>query len=99
MRFWTLVLFLSLTLLGCADIHPGAQRALDPICYEASPHFFYGFWHGLIFLFSFLGKYLFGMEIALFSPCGDGWYWFGFLFGIGSLGVSGGAKRSRRSRA
>jgi hypothetical protein len=91
------VLFLALS--GCAEPHVAAQEALAPICGQSSPNFFVGWWHGFIAVFSFIGKYLFGMNIAMYAPCGDGWYWFGYLMGAGVLfgGGSGGVS-SRRNR-
>lgn len=51
--------------------------------------FFSGIWHGLIFLFSLIGK-LFGADIGLYAMNNSGfWYWLGFLFGMGGLGGGG----------
>jgi hypothetical protein len=56
--------------------------------------FFSGFWHGLILIFSLLGK-LFGFDIGIYAENNTGFtYWLGFVLGIGGLG--GGAASSRR---
>ncbi len=56
--------------------------------------FFSGIWHGIIFVFSLIGK-LFGANIGLYAEHNSGFfYWLGFIIGIG--GLSGGGFFSRR---
>lgn len=56
--------------------------------------FFSGIWHGIIFVFSLIGK-LFGANIGLYAEHNSGFfYWLGFIIGIGGLG--GGGFFSRR---
>jgi len=66
-----------------------------PTAYEQEPSgFFSGFWHGMILIFSLLGK-LFGADIGIYALHNTGFtYWLGFILGIGALG--GGAASSRR---
>ncbi len=55
--------------------------------------FFGGIWHGLIFMFSLIGKIL-GFDTGIYAEDNTGFtYWLGFVIGIGGLG--GGAARSR----
>jgi hypothetical protein len=56
--------------------------------------FFGGLWHGIIAPVSFVGS-LFSNHIAVWAVNNNGgWYSFGFLIGVGSLGF-GGSKASR----
>lgn len=51
--------------------------------------FFSGLWHGIIFVFSLLGK-LFGADIGIYAEHNTGFtYWLGFIIGIGGLGGGG----------
>ena len=55
--------------------------------------FFSGLWHGLIIVFSLIGK-LFGADIGIYAEHNTGFfYWLGFILGIGGLG---GGSASRR---
>jgi len=57
---------------------------------------FSGIWHGLILIFSLIGK-LFGAHIGIYAEHNTGFtYWLGFIIGIGGLG--GGGAASRRNR-
>ena len=66
-----------------------------PSGYE--PHeagFFSGIWHGIILIFSLIGK-LFGADVGIYAEHNSGFfYWLGFIIGIGALG--GGGSRARR---
>jgi hypothetical protein len=54
--------------------------------------FFGGIWHGIILVFSLIGK-LFGGDIGVFADHNTGFtYWLGFIIGVGGLG-SGAASR------
>jgi len=56
--------------------------------------FFSGIWHGIIIVFSLIGK-LFGAEIGIYAEHNTGFtYWLGFIIGIGGLG--GGGSTARR---
>lgn len=56
--------------------------------------FFGGLWHGIIAPVSFVGS-LFSNDIAVWAVNNNGgWYTFGFLIGVGSLGF-GGSKASK----
>ncbi|MCE2681533.1 MAG: hypothetical protein ACK49D_10165 [Flavobacteriia bacterium] len=81
--FSLLIIFLLINLTSCA-----------PIEYEQEPSgFFSGFWHGMILIFSLLGK-LFGFDIGIYALHNTGFtYWLGFILGIGALG--GGAASTR----
>ncbi len=80
----SLTVILMLTLTACAP--SGFERE------EAG--FFSGIWHGMILIFSFIGK-LFGADIGIYAEHNTGFtYWFGFILGIGGFG--GGAASSRR---
>jgi hypothetical protein len=55
--------------------------------------FFSGIWHGLIIVFSLMGK-LIGMDIGIYADNNTGFtYWLGFILGIGGFG--GGSASSR----
>jgi hypothetical protein len=66
-----------------------------PSGYERSEAgFFSGIWHGMILIFSIIGK-IFGADIGIYAEHNTGFtYWLGFVIGIGGLG--GGAASSRR---
>lgn len=56
--------------------------------------FFSGILHGLIIVFSLIGK-LFGADVGIYAENNTGFfYWLGFLIGLGGFG--GGAASSRR---
>jgi len=60
--------------------------------------FWNGLWHGMIAPFTFIG-HLFDHDIAVFATNlkgSGGWYYFGFLWGVGAL--TGGTTRTVRSR-
>ena len=73
---------------GCADV--------SPVCPAEGDHlygFWGGLWHGLIFVWSFIGS-LFSDDIAVYAVNNTGgWYDFGFLLGLGGLGFGGGRAR------
>ena len=55
--------------------------------------FFSGIWHGLILIFSLIGK-VFGADIGIYAEHNTGFtYWIGFIIGIGGFG--GGVKSTR----
>lgn len=77
-----MLVVLALVLLsGCA--HP------EPIqnCLVGVKHgFWFGLWNGMTAGFSFIGS-LFDKSIAVYAVNNNGgWYNFGFLLGVGSLG-------------
>lgn len=56
--------------------------------------FFSGIWHGLIFVFSIIGK-VFGADIGIYAENNTGFtYWLGFNIGLGGFG--GGSYSSKR---
>jgi hypothetical protein len=58
--------------------------------------FWGGLWHGIIAPFDFIGM-LFTDDIAVYAPHNNGgWYAFGFLLGIGSLGASSGYASNKK---
>lgn len=65
-----------------------------PSGYESSAAgFFSGIWHGIIIVFSLIGK-LFGADIGIYAEHNTGFtYWLGFIIGIGGLGGGGSAAR------
>ena len=65
-----------------------------PKGYEPSEAgFFSGIWHGIIIVFSLIGK-LFGANIGIYAEHNTGFfYWLGFITGLGGLG--GGASSRR----
>lgn len=71
-------------LTNCADV-----VAIEKCVGVAKTYgFWFGFWHGLITPFSFIGS-LFCNDIAIYAINNTGgWYDFGFLLGIGGLGFS-----------
>lgn len=75
-----IVISIFLLLSGCAD-HVTFQEAVDiePV------GFWYGFWHGLIFPFAWIGS-LFLEDIAVYAIYNNGgWYDFGFMLGVGGI--------------
>lgn len=83
---FTLVLLISLT--SCApEGHTVKEYG-----------FFYGIWHGMIFIVALIGK-LFGADIGLYAAHNTGFfYWLGYIIGILFLGGGGGGTVSRRRR-
>lgn len=65
-----------------------------PNHYESSESgFFSGIWHGIIIVFSLIGK-IFGANIGIYAEHNTGFtYWLGFILGIGALG--GGTSSAR----
>ena len=56
--------------------------------------FFSVIWHGIIIVFSLIGK-LFGRDIGIYAEHNTGFtYWLGFIIGIGAFG--GGSNSARR---
>jgi len=78
--------FLLLAMAGCAH-QPSAKLASFV---SDSPGFFYGFLHGFLILFSFIGSLFTDIRIYSF-PNSGGWYDFGFLLGAASFLGGGGA--------
>jgi len=87
-----LTLFVLIALIGfssCAHV-----QYIDACKTGHTYGFFGGLWHGLIAPASFVGS-LFSDRIAVWAVNNDGgWYSFGFLIGVGSLGF-GSSKASR----
>ena len=81
--FIMILILLATCLTSCAPKH-----------YTGSEYgFFSGIWHGLIVVFSIVGK-IFGFDIGIYAENNSGFfYWLGFLIGIGGLG--GGASSAR----
>ena len=80
-----LILFIFITTLhSCA-----------PKGYESSESgFISGLWHGIIIIFSIIGKIL-GFDIGIYAEHNSGFlYWVGFIIGIGAFG--GGSSQARR---
>jgi hypothetical protein len=84
-----LVLLALLVCSSCADVQ------LVEACKTGHTYgFFGGLWHGIIAPASFVGS-LFFDDIAVWAVNNNGgWYSFGFLLGVGSLGF-GGSKASK----
>lgn len=56
--------------------------------------FFSGILHGIVFIFSLIGK-MFGANVGIYAEHNSGFfYWLGFIIGLGALG--GGGASSRR---
>ena len=70
------LILISVLLVSCA-----------PEGYESKEAgFFSGIWHGMIVIFSLIGK-LFGADIGIYAEHNTGFtYWLGFIIGIGGLG-------------
>lgn len=85
-----LVLFSLLLLSSCAEV-----QHIDACKTGHVYGFFGGLWHGIIAPFSFVVS-LFSDDVAVWAVNNNGgWYSFGFLIGVGSLGLGGG-KASRK---
>jgi hypothetical protein len=81
--FFCIALFAITCLSSCAPEHGSSSEY----------GFFSGIWHGLIIIFSLIGKVL-GFDIGIYADNNTGFtYWLGFIIGIGGFG--GGASRSR----
>ena len=67
--------------IGCADVTPIEQ------CISLDPYGLWGgLWHGMIAPIAWVGS-LFSNDIAIYAVSNNGgWYDFGFIIGIGSLG-------------
>ena len=79
------VVFILFMMTGCADTVT-LNTGIDPV------GFWYGFWHGAIVFFSWIGS-LFCDDIAIYAVYNNGgWYDFGFALGVGAL--TGSAKSS-----
>jgi hypothetical protein len=78
-----MLLFFVISLSSCAPNH-----------YESSESgFFSGIWHGIIIVFSIIGK-IFGANIGIYAEHNTGFtYWLGFILGIGAFG--GGSSSAR----
>jgi len=78
-----LLVIISVMFVSCAPSGYSSQEA----------GFFSGIWHGIIFVFSLIGK-LFGLKIGIYAEHNSGFfYWLGFMIGLGLLG--GGSAKSR----
>jgi hypothetical protein len=80
-----LVVFAAIMLLFASCAHVVDVEA----CVEGTKEygFWNGLWHGMIAPFTFIG-HLFNHEIAIFATNltgSGGWYYFGFLLGIGAF--------------
>jgi hypothetical protein len=86
----TIILFFTLFLFtSCAEVQ-NIETCRTGHVYG----FFGGLWHGIIAPVSFVVS-LFSDKVAVWAVNNNGgWYTFGFLIGVGSLGF-GGSKASR----
>lgn len=77
------LLVIMVVFSGCADV-----EAVDKcVVVDDAAGFWSGLWHGLITPFSFIGS-LFSDDIAVYAVNNTGgWYDFGFLLGVGGLGI------------
>jgi len=84
MKKLTLIIVITILLMGCADVSPEMLE-----CAPDDPYgFLSGLWHGMTVPFSFFGR-LFSDDIAIYAINNNGkWYDFGFWLGVGGL-VSG----------
>jgi hypothetical protein len=83
------VISLVFLLSSCAEV-----QHIDACKTGHTYGFFGGLWHGIIAPFSFVCS-LFMDHVAVWAVNNNGgWYAFGFLLGVGSLGF-GGSKASR----
>ena len=80
------ILLVAVLFTGCADVSPHVET-----CITSGPYGFWsGLWHGMIVPFSWIGS-LFSDDIAIYAYDNNGgWYDFGFMLGVGSLGASSG---------
>lgn len=84
-----LLSLLTLFLSGCASSVSFAEASTLP-----AVGFWYGLWHGLILPISWVFS-LFNSDVAIYATYNNGgWYDFGFVLGVGSLG--GGSSSSRK---
>jgi len=84
-----LMLFVLLIFSSCAEV-----QQVEACKTGHTYGFFGGLWHGIIAPVSFVCS-LFSNHIAVWAVNNNGgWYSFGFLIGVGSLGF-GGSKASR----
>jgi len=85
--FFTLTIFVLFSVLifsSCADVQ-NIEACKTGHVYG----FFGGLWHGIIAPFSFVCS-LFFVYVAVWAVNNNGgWYSFGFLLGVGSLGFGG----------
>ena len=85
-----LVLFAMFLLSSCAEV-----QNIDACKTGHVYGFFGGLWHGIIAPLSFVIS-LFSDNVAVWAVNNNGgWYSFGFLLGVGSLGLGGGKASSR----
>lgn len=85
------IIALLMLMTSCADVEQ-IETCVTGKVYG----FWNGLWHGLISPFAFIGS-LFNDEIAIYAVNNNGgWYDFGFILGIGSLG--GGSSASTKKR-
>lgn len=78
------ILLATFLLMSCAKVSPHTEN-----CITSDPYGFWsGLWHGIIIFFSWVGS-LFSDDIVIYSYNNNGgWYDFGFIIGLGSLGGS-----------
>ena len=83
------VVLVALALSGCADSVSFAQaESMEKV------GFWYGLWHGLIIVFSWIGSLIYD-DIAVYAIYNNGgWYDFGFVLGVGGFGFSSGLLNS-----
>lgn len=101
MRTWIMVLVLAVVLVGCAGQHTDLETAQAAVCSgQDVSGFWWGLWNGLVAVLALIGRYVFGMDIAVYEVCNSGgWYWFGFVLGVGfsaSTSFSGGSSAAAR---
>lgn len=85
-----MVLLALILFSSCADV-----QQIDACKTGHTYGFWGGLWHGIIAPVAFVGS-LFSDDIAVWAVNNNGgWYTFGFLIGVGSLGF-GGSKASRK---
>ena len=79
-----LIILLCIVILsGCADVQPHIKPCLEGHVYG----FWGGLWHGMITPISWIGS-LFSDDIAVWAVNNNGgWYTFGFVLGVGALGI------------
>ncbi len=91
-KFFTLTIFVLFAILvfsSCAEV-----QNMEACATGHTYGFFGGLWHGIIAPVSFVIS-LFSDNVAVWAVNNNGgWYSFGFLIGVGSLGF-GGSKASR----
>lgn len=82
------LLFLVFSVTSCVPEQPTVKEY----------GFFYGLWHGFIFIFSLIGK-MFGAKVGLYAVHNTGFfYYLGFLIGLGALGGGGGGTACRKRK-